>query len=102
MRSRLVRSASFVLLVLLQGTPARADGVTPATATPVQREQAQARFLRGKELMGKRRYEEALAELRASREIVASPNARLEVARCLLAMGNAVAAYAEFGRTAIE
>jgi hypothetical protein len=81
---------------------ARADGVLPAEASPVQREQAQSRFLRGKDLMAKQSYDLALAEFRASHDIVASPNTRLEVARCLLAMGRLVDAYAELGRTSVE
>jgi hypothetical protein len=101
MRLRLLRSASIVALLLAQ-TSAQADGVLPAAATPVQREQAQARFLRGKDLMTRRQYEDALAEFRASHEIVASPNTRLETARCLLAMGRLIAAYAELGRAAVE
>jgi hypothetical protein len=68
----------------------------------VQREQAQSRFLRGKDQLTKHRYEDALAEFRASHDIVASPNTRLEIARCLLAMGKLVAAYAELGRTVVE
>jgi hypothetical protein len=102
MRSRLVLAATFVALVTSVSLPARADGVMPAVATPVQREQAQARFARGKELLGKKQYEAALAEFRASHEIVGSPNTRLELARCLRAMSRLVAAYAELGRTAVE
>jgi hypothetical protein len=101
MRSRLV-VAAFVALVASVSPPAHADGVMPAAATPVQREQAQARFARGKELLGKKQYDAALAEFRASHEIVGSPNTRLELARCLRAMGRLVAAYAELGRTAVE
>jgi hypothetical protein len=81
---------------------ARADGVLPSVATPVQREQAQSRFRRGKELANKQRYEEAATEFRASHEIVTSPNTRLELARCMRMMGRLVAAYAEFGRAAVE
>jgi hypothetical protein len=81
---------------------AHADGVLPAVATPVQREQAQSRFLRGKELFSKNRYEDAVSEFRASHDIVASPNTRLEVARCLRAMGKIVASYAELGRAMVE
>jgi hypothetical protein len=102
MRSRLVLSAAFVALVASVSLPASADGVMPAAATPVQREQAQARFARGKELLGKKQYDAALAEFRASHEIVGSPNTRLELARCLRAMGRMVAAYAELGRAAVE
>ena len=81
---------------------ARADGILPDAATPVQREQAQSRFVRGRDLMAKKKYVEALAEFRASHDIVASPNTRLEMARCLRNMGKVVAAYAELGRTAVE
>ena len=81
---------------------ARADGVLPSAATPVQREQAQSRFRRGKELANKQRYEEAAVEFRASHEIVTSPNTRLELARCMRMAGRLVAAYAEFGRAAVE
>jgi hypothetical protein len=81
---------------------ARADGVLPSVATPVQREQAQSRFRRGKELASKQRYEEAAVEFRASHEIVTSPNTRLELARCMRMAGRLVAAYAEFGRAAVE
>jgi len=102
MRSRLVMSTAFVALITSLSLPALADGVMPAVATPVQREQAQARFARGKELLGKKQYEAALVEFRASHEIVGSPNTRLELARCLRGMGKLVAAYAELGRTAVE
>jgi hypothetical protein len=89
-------------LVIASASPALADGVLPSEATPVQREQAQARFQRGKDLLAKKSYDEALVEFRASHDIVASPNARLEIARCLLATGKLVAAYAEYGRTSVE
>jgi hypothetical protein len=85
-----------------QSPPALADGVLPEAATPVQREQAQSRFLRGKDLVARRKFDEALSEFRASHEIVSSPNTRLEIARCLREMGRSVAAYAEFGRTSVE
>ncbi len=93
---------SLAALALAIASPALADGVLPAEASPVQREQAQSRFQRGKDLMAKQSYDEALTEFRASHDIVASPNTRLEIARCLIAMGKLVAAYAELGRTSIE
>jgi hypothetical protein len=102
MHIRLHLYALLTAFLLLDASPAHASGVTPAAATPMQREQAQGRFLRGKELMAKKRYEEALAEFQASAEIVASPNTRLQIARCFLELGRAVAAYAELGRTAVE
>jgi hypothetical protein len=102
MRPTVLLRLTLASLVLAIASPALADGVLPAEASPVQREQAQSRFLRGKDLMAKQKYDEALAEFRASHDIVASPNTRLEIARCLIAMNKIVAAYAEFGRTSIE
>ena len=84
------------------GGVAHAAGVEPAKATPVQREQAQSRFLKGRDLYNAKKYEAALAELNASLDIVASPNTRLYVGRCLRELGRTVAAYAELGRAAIE
>lgn len=83
-------------------TSAHAAGVEPAKATPVQREQAQNRFVKGRDLFNAKKYEPALVELNASLDIVASPNTRLYIARCLRQMGKVVAAYVELGRTAIE
>lgn len=93
----------FVLLGAL-GFHATADaaGVDPASATAVQREQAQARFLKGKEHFDRNELPQALDDFRASLDIVASPNARLYVARTLREMGHLIEAYAEYGRTAAE
>jgi hypothetical protein len=82
--------------------PARAAGADPAMATPVQREQAQARFLRGKQLFQQKKYDEALIELKASLDIVASPNTRLQMARTLRALNRLVEAYVELGRVIAE
>lgn len=87
---------------LATSTPALAAGVAPGQATPVQREQAQSRFLRGKEKFSKGDHAGALTEFNASLDIVASPNARLFVGRCLREMGRLVEAYVELGRTEIE
>ena len=79
-----------------------AAGVDPAQATAVQREQAQALFLKGKQKYDARDYKGALENFRASIEIVQSPNTRLYVARALRELGSLVEAYAEFGRAAAE
>lgn len=102
MRLRFLVGLSAIAVVSATSGAARADGVLPNAATPVQREQAQARFLRGKDLFGRKQFEEALAEFRASIEIVESPNTRLQISRSLRAMGKFVAAYAELGRTLAE
>jgi hypothetical protein len=77
-------------------------GIDPATATAVQREQAQSRYKRGKERYDAADYPAAYQEFSASLDIVASPNARLYAARSLERMGRLVEAYAEYGRTAVE
>lgn len=107
MNARALRRGSFAIataIALSLGTVSAADaaGVDPAKATPVQREQAQSRFLKGRELYSAKSYDAALAELTASLDIVASPNTRLYVGRCLRDMGRTVAAYVELGRTAVE
>lgn len=94
--------ATALSLTLGAASSAHAAGVEPAKATPVQREQAQSRFLKGRDLYNAKKLDAALAELTASLDIVASPNTRLYVGRCLREMGRTVAAYAELGRTAVE
>ena len=106
MTSAQLRQRSFAIalaLGLLVGTgDAFAAGVAPGKATPVQREQAQSRFLKGRDLYAAKKYDAALVELTASLDIVASPNTRLYVGRCLRDLGRLVAAYAELGRAAVE
>jgi len=79
-----------------------AAGAAPATATKEQKEQAQSRFLRGKELFTQNKFDAAFAEFTASFDVVASPNTRLYIARCLREMGKNKEAHAEFGRTVTD
>ncbi|HQP37815.1 MAG TPA: hypothetical protein PLI95_21680 [Polyangiaceae bacterium] len=103
---RAIRHAWLLAAALAAATsvtqPSWAVGVSPESATAIQREQAQARFVRGRTHFDKRGFDKALEEFRASHDIVSSPNTRLMIARCLREMGRHVEAYAEFGRTAIE
>jgi hypothetical protein len=99
------RSAAALLVVLAASSmalPARGVGVSPGVASAVQRDQAQALFQRAKKLYDAKNYAESLTQFRAAMDIVASPNARLYVARCLREMGKLVEAYVEFDRTAVE
>ena len=91
-----------ILATMCIVTPAFAAGVDPGAATAVQREQAQARFSRGKTLYESGKFDEAADEFKASNEIVASPNTRLYYARALREGGHTVQAYVELGRTAVE
>jgi hypothetical protein len=95
--------SSLAVALFLAATPAHAGaGVTPSDATPVQREEAQTHFGRGRDLYAAKRFDEAAAEFERSYAIVASPNALFFLARCDRERGKLVAAYAELGRTAAE
>ncbi|HEY2515227.1 MAG TPA: tetratricopeptide repeat protein [Polyangiaceae bacterium] len=99
---RLCLFAACLLAATAASVPALASGVDPDAATPLQREQAQSRFGRGRQLFEQKKYREALGEFEGSHDIVASPNARLYIAHCRRELGELVAAYEEFGRAATE
>jgi hypothetical protein len=82
-------------------TPSRAhaDGAAVAEADAEQRRAAQKTFEAGDELYESGRYQEALTAFRASLDLVASPNSRLMVARCLRELGQLVQAEQEFATT---
>jgi hypothetical protein len=91
--------ASFLLVGGLLSAPlASASGVAPTEATTVQKTEAMEHFLAGKRALGSQDLDMAILELRASLEIVDSPNARLELARALRDDGKLVEAWTEFGR----
>ena len=102
MKLRRILALTLVASLALPQAVAFAAGVSPGNASAIQREQAQAKFLKGKELFGQKKYAEALEQFRASMDIVASPNARLYAARALRESGKLVEAYVEFDRTAVE
>jgi hypothetical protein len=81
---------------------ALADGVDPLKATPVQKYQAQVLFVRGRDLAAKKKCKDAVVEFRASLNIVASPNARFALARCLVDMDLPLDAWAELTKTAAD
>jgi len=63
---------------------------------------AQKTFEAGTKLYDAHRYKEALTALRASYEILRSPNSRLMIARCLRELGKNREAYLEFTAVADE
>jgi hypothetical protein len=86
--------------VTTRSPSADAQGVAPAEATAEQRDQAQDHFTRAREQYGAGKLEEALASFKASLDVVASPNTRLYVARCLRELGRLAPAYVEYQHTA--
>ncbi len=92
---------AFVLLAALAfhaiGTPtAQAAGVSVEEASAEAKDQAQEAFLAGDRAFDVQNYEEALRHFRVSHEVVASPNSRLMVARCLLELGRLDESYDEY------
>lgn len=92
-------AALAIAVGMLGASAARAAGVLPIEATPAQKQAASAHFVAGKAALDARELERAVLELRASLEVVDSPNARLELARALRDAGNFAEAWREYGRT---
>jgi hypothetical protein len=80
---------------------AHAAGVSPIDASPEQRKQATDHFVAGKQALESNNWDQAISELRASLQVVDSPNSHLELARALRDSGKLSEAWFEFGR-AIE
>lgn len=85
---------------LLVPSLASAAGVSPFDATAAQKKEATDHFMTGKRALESKNLEKAVSELRASLEIVDSPNARLELARALRDSGHLGDAWAEYWRAA--
>jgi hypothetical protein len=84
---------------LLASSIATASGVTPGDASQAQKTEAMAHFTAGKQAIEQKNWEKAALELRASLEVVDSPNARLVLARALRDSGSLGEAWGEYGRT---
>jgi hypothetical protein len=97
------RAAPFVALcalssALLLAPRAEAVGILPTEANAEQKKQATDHFIAGKQAFEARNWERAARELRASLEIVDSPNARLELARTLRDSNNLGDAWVQYGQ----
>jgi hypothetical protein len=79
-----------------------AAGADPTTATPNQKFMAQSHFTRARGALTLKNLPLALDEFRASYDVVASPNTRFSIARCLRDMNRLTEAYVEFGKTDAE
>lgn len=100
MRATLAALATLAAISLV--VPARAEGVAPRDATAAQRERAQEAFTRGRDFFAEGRFSEAEAAFRASVSEVASPNARLYLARAARERGDLAGAYRELSRVVDE
>jgi hypothetical protein len=83
---------------VLVSSVAAAAGVSPGDATAAQKKQATDHFAAGKQALESKNWEKATLELRASLDVVDSPNARLVLARALRDSGSLGDAWAEYGR----
>src|SRR5579863_1993111 len=90
------------LAVALLAPPVMAAGVAPGEASPEQKSAAMTHFTAGKRALEEKNWDKAALELRASLDVVNSPNARLELARTLRDAGHDADAWAEYGRVAAD
>src|SRR5271165_2940492 len=97
---RSVLACSFLGIVLLSSSLAMADGVAPGDANPAQKKEALDHFTVGKTAYEAKTYDKAISQLRASLDVVNSPNARLVLARTLRDSGALGDAWTEYGRVA--
>jgi hypothetical protein len=91
-------AASLVAVHLIAAAPgsAQAQGAAPAAASEADTKRAVELFKKGQALEKAKKCSEALPIFRESYALVASPNSRIYIARCLAATGDHVAAYLEF------
>lgn len=97
---RSLLACSFLGIALLSSSLAMADGVAPGDANPAQKKEALDHFTVGKAAFEAKTYDKAISQLRASLDVVNSPNARLVLARALRDSGALGDAWAEYGRVA--
>ncbi|MDP9002807.1 MAG: hypothetical protein M3O46_22185 [Myxococcota bacterium] len=97
---RSVLAPCVLACAILVPSVGHAAGVSPFDATPAQKKDATDHFMVGKRALESRNLDKAVAELRASLQIVDSPNARLELARALRDSDHLGDAWAEYWRAA--
>jgi len=100
--ARRIRRSCAVATVLVAASMAPAAlgaGVSPLDATAAQKKDATDKFVAGKTALGSKNWDAAVSELRASLDIVDSPNARLELARALREQGKPADAWTEYTHT---
>lgn len=97
-RLRLLAASCALTSALLASPAADAAGVSPTDASPAQKKEATDHFMAGRRAISSHDWARAVSELRASLEVVDSPNAHLELARALRESGELGDAWVEFWR----
>jgi len=96
---RTLLASGILACTMLSTLAVHAAGASPTDATAPQKKEAMTHFTAGKRAADSKNWEEARTELRASLDVVDSPNARLVLARALRDSGDLAGAWTEFGRT---
>jgi hypothetical protein len=89
-------------LGVLLASPARAEGVKVAAASPAQKRDAEKKFAEGKKLFEKGKFDQAVERFRASHDSVADAKASLMLATALRNTGDLLTARAEYQRARAE
>jgi hypothetical protein len=80
----------------------RGAKVAPPPSAEDSAKQATAYFVKGSDFFKAKKFALALQQFKLSYAVVPSPNSHLYIARCLVGMGEARAAYAEFDKVVAE
>src|SRR5579863_7189441 len=97
-RLRFFAASCALTSALLASSGAQAAGVSPTDATSAQKKEATDHFMAGRRAISSHDWARAVSELRASLQVVDSPNAHLELARALRESGELGDAWVEFWR----
>jgi hypothetical protein len=88
--------APVLAVAVLVATPSRAEGVPVADATSAQKKSAERKLSEGQKLFKAGKFDEAIAAFAAAHEIVATPEARLMMARSYQNSGELLKARDEY------
>ena len=97
-RLRFVAASCALTGALLASPHVQAAGVSPNEATSAQKKEATDHFMAGRRAISSHDWARAISEMRASLQVVDSPNAHLELARALRESGELGDAWVEYWR----
>jgi hypothetical protein len=97
---RLLLAGCALTGVLAASSVGHATGASPIDASAAQKKEATDHFMIGRRALAAKDWGKAISELRASLQVVDSPNAHLELARALRDSGELGEAWVEYWRAA--